>query len=106
MRSRPKKIAFDWNVGNINYDTEFYFNEDEVLNVFKTAFSGNRDKKGIMVINISKYNNRFDIYLSVNGKKYALKKTQIVVFKKMRGDEARLFYDNSPKEDIKMFIGD
>ena len=106
MRSRPKNIAFDWNVGDVYYDTEFYFNEDEVLDVFKTAYSGNRDKKGIMVINISKYNNRFDIYLSVNGKKYALKKTQIVVFKKMRGDEARLFYDNSPKEDIRMFIGD
>ena len=106
MRSRPKKIAFDWNVGDVNYDAEFYFNEDEILDVFKTAFSGNRNKKGIMVINISKYNNRFDIYLSVNGKKYALKKTQIVVFKKMRGDEARLFYDNSPKEDIRMFIGD
>ena len=106
MRSRPKNIAFDWNVGDVYYDAEFYFDEDEVLDVFKTAYSGNRDKKGIMVINTSKYNNRFDIYLSVNGKKYALKKTQILVYKKKPGDEARLFYDNSPKEDIRMFIGE
>ncbi|WP_080733542.1 DUF2931 family protein [Porphyromonas gulae] len=95
--SRIRLISGGWYDGGFDYSAWFYFNEAEVLRVFDEAFGENRLQKGLLKILVSKYNNRFDISLQVNGKSFPLKETQIRVFKQRpdEGDEdAVLIYKN------------
>ncbi len=102
MKARPFHIGFIWLVDHYKYTGEFYFDEEEVINVFREAFNQEkRKKKGVLHIHISKYNNKFDIYLLVDGKQYPLTKTMIHVFRetpKHKKEEDLPFYNNH--EDI------
>ena len=78
---------------------------------FTEVYGNNPTQAGKLIIQISKYNNRFDIYLEVGAKKYKLKKTKIHVFKQgvnESDDRAMVFYDNHPQDgnDIFNFIGE
>ena len=72
------------------------FDENEIIEKYAEAF-GSTEKKGELVIHISKYNNKFDIFLRVDGKKYPLQKTMIHVFRdtpqKLKEDDEP-FYNN------------
>ncbi|WP_248121893.1 DUF2931 family protein [Prevotella intermedia] len=111
--SRPKEIYLEWNVGDkIIYTGEFFFDEQEVLDVFSKAFNVNgRNEKGSLCIKISKYNNQFDISLHLNDKKIPFSKTKIHVFKQYAGQsdsDAVVIYNNHQEihsDDIK-FIGE
>ena len=110
--SRPKQLYLEWNVEGTIYTGEFFFDEQEVLDVFSKAFSINRRKeKGSLCIKISKYNNKFDISLHLNDKKFPLSKTKIHVFKQYAGQsdlDAVIIYNNHQEihsDDIK-FIGE
>lgn len=100
--ARPFHITFVWDRAGYHYIGEFYFDEEEVINVFREAFyQGKRKEKGVLYIHVSKYNNKFDIYLLVDGKQYPLTKTMIHVFRetpKHKKEEDIPFYNNH--EDI------
>ena len=98
MKTRPFHIGFIWLVDHYKYTGEFYFDEEEVINVFREAFNQkHRKEKGVLHIHISKYNNRFDLSLNVGKDEYKLKHTNIYVFKKRIGSTStkeEVFYDN------------
>ena len=102
MKTRPFHIGFIWLVDHYKYTGEFYFDEEEVINVFREAFNQkHRKEKGVLHIHVSKYNNKFDIYLLVDGKQYPLTKTMIHVFRETpehKKEEEVPFYNNH--EDI------
>ncbi|MBF1581770.1 MAG: DUF2931 family protein [Prevotella sp.] len=102
MKARPFHIGFIWLVDHYKYTGEFYFDEEEVINVFREAFNQkHRKEKGVLHIHVSKYNNKFDIYLLVDGKQYPLTKTMIHVFRETpehKKEEEVPFYNNH--EDI------
>ena len=69
-----------WNVGTTKYAGYFFFDEDEIIKTFARAFNPH-NKVGKLIIYVSKYNNRFNIYLLVNGEKISfIKKQKIHVF--------------------------
>ncbi len=110
--SRPRQLYLEWNVKGIIYTGEFFFDEHEVLDIFSKAFSINRrNEKGNLCIKVSKYNNKFDISLHLNDKKFPLSKTKIHVFKQYAGQsdlDAAIIYNNHQEihsDDIK-FIGE
>ena len=92
--ARVRVITNEWTVGEHLYSAWFYFNEQEVLDVFDKAFKGNPEQKGELKIWVSKYNNLFDISLTVAGREYKFEKTQIRVFKepKEKPEDAELIY--------------
>lgn len=91
-----REIQCIWKVGTTEYDGFFFFDENEIIEKYAEAF-GFTEKKGELVIHISKYNNKFDIFLRVDGKKYPLQKTMIHVFRdtpqKLKEDDEP-FYNN------------
>ncbi len=107
--ARPRLIAAGWSVDGFDYSAWFYFDEEEVLRVFDEAFSEHRGEPGRLRIFVSKYNNLFDIGLELGGKVYALKETQIRVFKQRpdEGDEdAELIYKNYEQDFYTPFVGE
>lgn len=112
--SRIKSLAFKWYVGDVKYTGHFYFNEEDVLNIFDEAYGKDRTQQGEFIIRVSKYNNWFDIVLRVGEKEYLFdtkKRTQIHVFKLSPGQKAgddEVHYNNHRhihSSDIK-FIGE
>lgn len=110
--SRPKQLYLEWNVKGTIYTGEFFFDEQEVLDSFSKAFSINRrNEKGSLCIKVSKYNNKFDISLHLNDKKFPFSKTKIHVFKQYADQsdlDAIIIYNNHQEihsDDIK-FIGE
>jgi hypothetical protein len=109
--SRIKALNSVWQVGEVKYTGYFYFDEDEVLDIFDKAYRKHLQQKGEFLIWVSKYNNRFKITLRVGEREYEFKKTKIHVFKQgvNRSDyEAVVFYNNHREihsSDIK-FVGE
>ena len=108
-RSRPKQLYLKWNVADTTYTGEFFFDEQEVLDVFSKGFSHKTaNVRGTFMVKVSKYNNRFDIYLQVGDNKYYLKNSQIDVFKvtpENEKDDDHLFYWNYEGEEVRKYIG-
>lgn len=110
--ARIKSLAFKWYVGDIKYTGHFYFNEEDVLEIFDRAYGNDRTQPGEFVIRVSKYNNWFDIFLRVGDKKYKFdneRRTQIHVFKvtpENKDDDNHLFYWNYRGEKVKRYIGE
>lgn len=95
--SRMKYFVVSWKVSGFEYTAYFYFNEEEVLRVFDEAYGEDRNQKGEFRIYVSKYNNLFDLSLTVNNKKYTFEKTEIRVFKTPLSDlraDGELVYKN------------
>ncbi|WP_232726840.1 DUF2931 family protein [Prevotella intermedia] len=110
LLSRPKEIYLEWNVGDIKYKGQFFFKEEEVLEIFSSIFSSTkRPQKGTLIVKISKYNNKFDIYLEIEGNKYFFKKTKIHVFRitpENKNDDDHLYYWNYEGEDVEQYLGE
>lgn len=109
--SRPNKIEFQWIVDDMLYTGHFYFDEEEVKKAFMDVYGNNPTQPGKLIIQVSKYNNWFDIYLEAGNKKYKFEKTKIHVFKQRvhdSDDKAVVIYDNHPQDgnDILNFIGE
>ena len=108
-RSRPKQLYLKWNVADTTYTGEFFFDEQEVLDMFSKGFKNKTKKKrGTFMVKVSKYNNRFEIYLQVGDNKYYLKNSQIDVFKvtpENEKDDDHLFYWNYEGEEVRKYIG-
>lgn len=109
--SRPNKIEFQWIADDMLYTGHFYFDEEEVKKAFMDVYGNNPTQPGKIIIQVSKYNNWFDIYLEAGNKKYKFEKTKIHVFKQRvndSDDKAVVIYDNHPQDgnDILNFIGE
>lgn len=109
--SRPNKIEFQWIADDMLYTGHFYFDEEEVKKAFMDVYGNNPTQPGKLIIQVSKYNNWFDIYLEAGNKKYRFEKTKIHVFKQGvhdADDKAVVIYDNHPQDgnDIFNFIGE
>lgn len=97
-QSRPKQLYLKWNVADTTYTGEFFFDEQEVLDMFSKGFSHKTANiRGKFMVKVSKYNNRFDIYLQVGSRRIALTRTKIHVFRdtplNLKEDE-KPFYNN------------
>lgn len=93
------------------YTGHFYFDEEEVKKAFMDVYGNNPTQPGKLIIQVSKYNNWFDIYLEATNKKYKFKKTKIHVFKQGvhdSDDKAVVIYDNHREINSKYihFIGE
>ena len=109
--SRPNKIEFPWIADDMLYTGHFYFDEEEMKKAFMDVYGNNPTQPGKIIIQVSKYNNWFDIYLEAGNKKYKFEKTKIHVFKQGvndSDDKAVVIYDNHPQDgnDILNFIGE
>ena len=109
--SRPNRIEFQWITDDMLYTGHFYFDEEEVKKAFMDVYGNNLTQVGKLIIQVSKYNNWFDIYLETGNKKYKFEKTKIHVFKQGvhdSDDKAVVIYDNHPQDgnDILNFIGE
>mgnify|MGYP000884648018 FL=1 len=109
--SKPNKIEFQWIADDMLYTGHFYFDEEEVKKAFMDVYGNNPTQPGKIIIQVSKYNNWFDIYLEAGNKKYKFEKTKIHVFKQGvndSDDKAVVIYDNHPQDgnDILNFIGE
>ncbi len=109
--SRPNKIEFPWIADDMLYTGHFYFDEEEVKKAFMDVYGNNPTQPGKLIIQVSKYNNWFDIYLEAGNKKYKFEKTKIHAFKQGvndSDDKAVVIYDNHPQDgnDIFNFIGE
>ena len=95
--SRPNKIEFQWIADDMLYTGHFYFDEEEVKKAFMDVYGNNPTQPGKLIIQVSKYNNWFDIYLEAGNKKYKFEKTKIHVFKQGvndSDDKAVVIYNN------------
>ena len=109
--SRPNRIEFQWIADDMLYTGHFYFDEEEVKKAFMDVYVNNPTQPGKLIIEVSKYNNWFDIYLEVGTKKYKFEKTKIHVFKRgvnESGRNSKIIFDNHPQDgnEILNFIGE
>lgn len=107
--ARIKTTGFTWSVADTVYAGRFFYNENEVLDIFDKAYGKDRRQQGEFVIRVSKYNNWFDIFLRVGDKEFKFEKTQIHVFKQgvdQHDRDAVVHYDNYRGEDPTKFIGE
>ena len=92
-------------------DEHFYFDEEEMKKAFMDVYGNNPTQPGKLIIQVSKYNNWFDIYLEAGNKKYKFEKTKIHVFKQGvndSDDKAVVIYNNHREINSKYihFIGE
>lgn len=95
-----REIEITWHVGTTEYNGFFYFDENEIIETYAKAFNP-LNKHGRLIVHVSKYNNKFDIYLLIDGKQFPLTKTMIHVFRETpehKKEEDVPFYNNH--EDI------
>lgn len=109
--SRPNRIEFQWIADDMLYIGHFYFDEEEVKKAFMDVYGNNPTQVGKFIIQVSKYNNWFDIYLEAGTKKYKFEKTKIHVFKRgvnESGRNSKIIFDNHPQDgnEILNFIGE
>lgn len=110
--ARPMSLHMAWSVTDTVYTGHFYFNEEDVLNIFDEAYGKDRTQHGEFIIRVSKYNNWFDIVLRVGENEYKFdteKRTQIHVFKvtpENKNYDDHLFYWNYRGQYLKKFIGE
>ena len=84
---------------------------EEVKKAFMDVYGNNPTQPGKLIIQVSKYNNWFDIYLEAGNKKYKFEKTKIHVFKQGvndSDDKAVVIYNNHREINSKYihFIGE
>ena len=109
--SRPNKIEFPWIADDMLYTGHFYFDEEEVKKAFMDVYGNNPTQPEKLIIQVSKYNNWFNIYLETANKKYKFEKTKIHVFKQGvhdSDDKAVVIYNNHREINSKYihFVGE
>ena len=104
-------MELQWTVDDMLYSGYFYFNEGEIEKAFNDIYGNNLTQPGKLIIQVSKYNNWFNIYLETANKKYKFEKTKIHVFKQGvhdSDDKAVVIYNNHREINSKYihFIGE
>ena len=54
MKARLSELLFEWNVGETKYEGWFYFDEHEVIEIFRKAFGENHNHRGEFIVRVSK----------------------------------------------------
>ena len=93
--ARIKDVFLRFQYKQSRYSCFLFFDEDEVLSVFKEAFeTGDAAGNGEFVIKAGRNRNDFAFTLKVAGKAYTLKKTEIRLYKNNADDRGTLVFKN------------
>ena len=93
--ARIKDVFLRFQYEQSRYSCFLFFNEDEILSVFKEAFeTGDAAGNGEFVIKAGRNRNDFAFTLKVAGKAYTLKKTEIRLYKNNADDRGKLVFKN------------
>ena len=93
--ARIKDVFLRFQYEQSRYSCFLFFNEDEILSVFKEAFeTGDAAGNGEFVIKAGRNRNDFAFTLKVAGKAYTLKKTEIRLYKNNKDDRGTLVFKN------------
>lgn len=93
--ARIKDVFLRFQYEQSRYSCFLFFNEDEILSVFKEAFeTGDAAGNGEFVIKAGRNRNDFAFTLKVAGKAYTLKKTEIRLYKNNADDRGTLVFKN------------
>ena len=93
--ARIKDVFLRFQYEQSRYSCFLFFNEDEILSVFKEAFeTGDAAGNGEFVIKAGRNRNDFAFTLKVAGKAYTLKKTEIRLYKNNEDDRGKLVFKN------------
>ena len=93
--ARIKDVFLRFQYEQSRYSCFLFFDEDEVLSVFKEAFeTGDAAGNGEFVIKAGRNRNDFAFTLKVAGKAYTLKKTEIRLYKNNADDRGTLVFKN------------
>lgn len=95
-----------WMANDVFYSAYLYFDEEEIYNILSSVFKDNKEKKGLLSIQISKYNNFINLNLTVGEEIINIEKTQIVIITidRTNGDR-ECVYKNYEEYHQKEFIG-
>ncbi|MBR3825795.1 MAG: hypothetical protein IKJ39_11445 [Lachnospiraceae bacterium] len=93
--ARIKDVFLRFQYEQSRYSCFLFFNEDEILSVFKEAFeTGDAAGNGEFVIKAGRNRNDFTFTLKVADKAYTLKKCEIRLYKNNEDDRGRLVFKN------------
>ena len=93
--ARIKDVFLRFQYEQSRYSCFLFFNEDEILSVFKEAFEmGDAAGNGEFVIKAGRNRNDFAFTLKVAGKAYTLKKCEIRLYENNADDRGRLVFKN------------
>jgi len=93
--ARIKDVFLRFQYEQSRYSCFLFFNEDEILSVFKEAFeTDDATGNGEFVIKAGRNRNDFAFTLKVAGKAYTLKKTEIRLYKNNEDDRGTLVFKN------------
>ena len=93
--ARIKDVFLRFQYEQSRYSCFLFFNEDEILSVFKEAFeTDDAAGNGEFVIKAGRNRNDFAFTLKVAGKAYTLKKTEIRLYKNNADDRGTLVFKN------------
>ena len=93
--ARIKDVFLRFQYKQSRYSCFLFFDEDEILSVFKEAFeSGDAAGNGEFVIKAGRSRNDFAFTLKVAGKAYTLKKCEIRLYKNNKDDRGKLVFEN------------
>ncbi len=93
--ARIKDVFLRFQYEQSRYSCFLFFNEDEILSVFKEAFeTGDAAGNGEFVIKAGRNRNDFAFTLKVAGKAYTLKKTEIRLYENNADDRGKLVFKN------------
>ena len=97
-----------WRDDMFQYTSFFYFDEKEILPLFEKAFASHPEEKGELLVQVGKYNNSFELSLSIGHVRYLLKHTEIRVFRNLMTNQlgdGELFYKNYEGDHQNSFNG-
>ena len=93
--ARIKDVFLRFQYEQRKYSCFLFFNEEEILSVFKEAFGADdAAHKGEFVIKAGCHKNDFEFSLKVADKAYTLKKCEIRLYKNNEDDRGRLVFKN------------
>ena len=93
--ARIKDVFLRFQYKQSRYSCFLFFDEDEVLSVFKEAFeTDDATGNGEFVIKAGRNRNDFEFALKVAGKAYTLKKSEIRLYENNADDRGKLVFKN------------
>lgn len=93
--ARIKDVFLRFQYEQRKYSCFLFFNEDEILSVFKEAFeTGDAAGNGEFVIKAGCHKSDFEFALKVGGKAYTLKKSEIRLYENNDDDRGTLVFKN------------
>lgn len=101
-----KEIYIQWISKEYYYDAKFFFNEEEVLHHFENFFSDMENQEVTLEVQVSKYNNYFEIFLKKGDEIVNFESVEIVAFRSegYYGSNDKV-YSNCEYDHKNVFIG-